>query len=170
MTTDDSTPGDSTPTDPTPENVDEPEAELLPDDPSEGVGPEIPTVPDVSKNDVPQELRKQFWTLVMLFNIALLGMSLGVMLVGFERRWTAGGAFFAVGALAFVRGWRGYKRVTSDGWSWEADSDDDGTSGDDPAVDANDETGESSDDATVDTDDETGTSEDEIGDADVRND
>ena len=106
--------GDPTPDDPMPEGIDEPEAELLPNDPAAGLEPDAPRVPDTSKNDVDPELKRQFWKFVLLFNVALFGMSLGVMLVGFEGRWQLGAAFFAVGAVAFVRGWRGYKDATSD--------------------------------------------------------
>jgi hypothetical protein len=109
-----STLGRSIPNDPTPDGVDEPEAKLLPDDPAAGLEPDVSRVPDASKNDVDPELKKRFWKLVLLFNVALFGMSLGVMLVGFEGRWQLGGAFFAVGAVAFVRGWLGYRDATTD--------------------------------------------------------
>jgi hypothetical protein len=102
------------PDDPTPDDVDEPEADLLPDDPSESLGPEPPRPPRFDQEDADPELKKQFWSLVLLFNVALFGMSLGLMLVGFESRWKVGGAIFAAGALAFLRGWRGYQDATSD--------------------------------------------------------
>ena len=107
-------PSDDSLKDPTPENVDEPEADLLPDDPSERLGPEIPTVSDTANRDVPSELKKQFWSLVLTFNVALFATSLGLMLVGFEGRWQVGGALFAVGVLAFLRGWYRYKSVQKD--------------------------------------------------------
>lgn len=113
-TPDDDTPGDAIPNDPTPEGIDEPEASLLPDDPSEGLRPDIPKAPDTTRNDADPELKKRFWSLVLLFNVALFGTSFGLMLVGFEGRWRLGGAFFLVGLVAFVRGWRGYRRVTDD--------------------------------------------------------
>lgn len=111
------------PEDPTPDDVDEPEADLLPedpaeglvpDDPAEGLVPEAPRVRDTSKNDADPELQKQFWSLVLLFNVALFATSLGVMLVGFQGRWTVGGTIFAVGAVAFARGWLRYKKVTGE--------------------------------------------------------
>ena len=110
---DDAPPGRPIPNDPTPADIDEPEAELLPDDPAAGLGLEVPRAPDTSQNDVDPELKKQFWKLVLLFNVALFGMSLGVMLVGFEGRWTLGGAIFLVGAVAFARGSLGYRDATS---------------------------------------------------------
>ena len=107
-------PDDPTPDDPTPDDIDEPEADLLPDDPADGLGPDIPQAPDTTTNDVDPELARQFWSLVLLFNVALFAMSLGVMLVGFEGRWRVGGAFFLVGVVAFLRGWRGYRKATDD--------------------------------------------------------
>ena len=124
--------------DPIPDGADETEAELRPDDPAEGLepdapevsdpaenlGPEIPAAADLDETDADPELRRQFWTLVALFNVALFGTSLGLMLVGFEGRWLVGGAMFAAGALAFARGWFKYKAVTSDGASEAAPADD----------------------------------------------
>lgn len=113
---------------PIPDGGDEPDGESRPDDPAEGlepdipevpdpsenVSPDIPEAPDLSENDIDPDLRREFWSLVMLFNVALFGMSLGVMLVGFEGRWRVGGAIFAAGAVAFARGWRGYRQVTAE--------------------------------------------------------
>ncbi|WP_225741152.1 DUF7322 domain-containing protein [Halorussus halophilus] len=105
---------DEIPNDPTPEGIDEPEKDLLPDDPSEKFGVEIPQVRDTSKNDVDPELSKQFWSLVLIFNVALFAMSLGLMLIGFEGRWTFGGSIFLVGVVSFLRGWWGYKKATAE--------------------------------------------------------
>ncbi|WP_435179638.1 DUF7322 domain-containing protein [Halorussus sp. AFM4] len=97
-----------------PEDRPGPEADLLPDDPSEGLAPDPPSVPEFSADDADTELRRQFWSLVLLFNVALFGMSLGLMLVGFEGEWKIGGGLFVVGAFAFARGWHGYRRATAD--------------------------------------------------------
>ncbi|WP_276281017.1 DUF7322 domain-containing protein [Halorussus caseinilyticus] len=110
-----------------PEDPPEAETDLLPDDPSEGLAPEPPRVPDTAKNDASPELKRQFWSLVLIFNVALFGVSFGLMLVGFERRWQVGGAMVAVGAFAFLRGWRRYRKVT-DGFG--ADGGDNGESED----------------------------------------
>lgn len=102
-------------------DADEAERDLQPDDPSDDLGPEIPDVSDPSDSlrkfsaeNADSELKKQFWSLVLLFNVALFAMSLGLMLVGFEGRWRVGGAMFAVGAFAFLRGWYGYRSVRKD--------------------------------------------------------
>lgn len=110
------------------DDPDEAEVDLRPDDPSEGLGPEIPEAPSptnrsesenedamgLANADVDAELKKQFWSLVLIFNVALFAASLGLMLVGFEGRWRVGGALFAVGAFAFLRGWYRYKSVRKD--------------------------------------------------------
>lgn len=124
--------------DPIPDGADETEAELRPDDPAEGLepdapevsdpaeglGPEVPAAADFDEADADPELRRQFWTLVALFNVALFGTSLGLMLVGFEGRWLVGGGIFAAGALAFARGWFKYKAVTRDTANESAPADD----------------------------------------------
>ena len=102
------------PNDPTPSGIDEPEKDLLPEDPAEKLNVKIPQVRDTSQNEVDPELNKQFWSLVLLFNVALFATSLGLMLVGFEGRWQFGGALFLVGVVAFLRGWRGYKKTTAE--------------------------------------------------------
>jgi hypothetical protein len=110
-------------------------ADLRPDDPAADVAPEIPRAPDLTDDEpglaaelgfggsetadsagasVDSELAKQFWSLVLLFNVALFAASLGLMLVGFERRWTVGGGLLAVGIVAFVRGWYRYRSVRKD--------------------------------------------------------
>jgi hypothetical protein len=94
-----------------PEDPPQAETDLLPDDPSENLGPDPPTVPDTSQNDADPELKRRFWSLVFVFNVALFGMSLGLMLVGFEGRWQFGGSLFLVGAFAFLRGWHRYRKV-----------------------------------------------------------
>lgn len=121
MASDDSRPDDSDDSvaELLPEDPPQAEADLLPDDPSENLGaenlaPDPPTVPDTSANEADPGLKKRFWSLVLVFNVALFGMSLGLMVVGFRGRWKIGGAIFAVGAFAFLRGWRGYRKVSAE--------------------------------------------------------
>jgi hypothetical protein len=120
VASDDSTPDDSDDSvaELPPEDQPQAEADLLPDDPAENLGsedlaPDPPTVPDTSTNEADTELKKRFWSLVLVFNVALFGMSLGLMIVGFRERWKVGGVIFAVGAFAFLRGWRGYRRASA---------------------------------------------------------
>ena len=120
MASDDSTPDDSDDSgaELLPEDPPQAEADLLPDNPADNLGtedlvPEPPSVPDTSKkeDEADTELKKQFWSLVLIFNVALFGMSLGLMVVGFRGRWQVGGAIFLAGAFAFLRGWHQYQQV-----------------------------------------------------------
>lgn len=56
-------------------------------------------IPDES--DASPEVRVAFWSLVVLFNLAILAIAVGAMLVGFRGRLTAGGGLLLAGALAF---------------------------------------------------------------------
>jgi len=56
-------------------------------------------VPDES--EAPAEVRVAFWSLVVLFNLAILAVAVGAMLVGFQGRVTIGGGLLLAGALAF---------------------------------------------------------------------
>lgn len=86
--------------------------------------PEAPSVP--SESDVPSELRRAFWELVVVFNVALLALSVGAMLVAFERLWTVGGALVLLGAASFLRGYRRYQRVTGEEFATDGAADEDG--------------------------------------------
>jgi hypothetical protein len=61
-------------------------------------------VPDGS--DAPAGLRASFWAVVLLFNIALLLISVGPMFALILGRWRIGGVLFAVGTIAFGFGVR----------------------------------------------------------------
>ena len=157
MASDDSAPDDDDDSvaDILPEDPPQAETDLLPDDPSENLGPDPPTipdpptVPDTSQNDADPELKRRFWSLVFVFNVALFGMSLGLMLVGFEGRWRFGGAMFLVGAFAFLRGWHRYRKVQReiDAKTPESDTEDTEQS-------ESDEEGPESDDGETEADDE----------------
>ncbi|WP_202932541.1 DUF7322 domain-containing protein [Halorussus salinus] len=132
MAPDDSTPDedDDSVADILPEDPPQAEADLLPEDPSKDLGPDPPTVPDTSQNEADADLKRRFWSLVLLFNVALFATSLGLMLIGFEGRWRFGGAMFLVGAFAFVRGWRGYQKVQREAEAKTAESETDGDESD----------------------------------------
>lgn len=59
-------------------------------------------VPDASNAD--PWLQRQFWLLVVVFNVALLAVSLGAMFVGFQGRWSLGGRLFLAGVVLFAYG------------------------------------------------------------------
>lgn len=86
------------------------------DDLAASVRPEVPDstaeVPDVTP-EIPDAsaaspaLERTFWSLVAVFNVALLATALGLMLVGFEGRLRDGAALVALGLAAFALGlWR----------------------------------------------------------------
>lgn len=76
---------------------------------SDDAGPEIMDLPDGADREVPDELRRTFWKLVLLFNVGIFALSLGVLLVVFESRFLIGGGAVVVGAVALVQGFRGYR-------------------------------------------------------------
>ncbi|SIR09915.1 hypothetical protein SAMN05421858_1413 [Haladaptatus litoreus] len=83
-------------------------------DPSDRFDTNPPTAPEPIDGDADPEIQKEFWAQVILFNIALFTLSLGLMLVGFEQRWTFGGLLLAVGVITFVRGYSRYRSFQKD--------------------------------------------------------
>lgn len=76
------------------------------------LGPDPPSVsvPDPADTEVPPELARVFWVLVVTINVAVLTVSVGAMLVGFRGRWRVGGGLFVLGVLLFVRAGLRYRR------------------------------------------------------------
>ncbi|MFB6073502.1 MAG: hypothetical protein ABEJ89_00660 [Haloarculaceae archaeon] len=72
------------------------------------LGPEIPGPPEPGEAD--RDIVRLFWKLVFVFNVALLALSLGVMMVAFDTRPALGVRVFLVGlvvlAYGLVRYWR----------------------------------------------------------------
>jgi hypothetical protein len=73
------------------------------DDP-EQLGPEIPTPPEPTAGDADSESVRLFWKLVLVFNVAVFGLSVGPMIGVFLDNWDLGLQVFAVGALAAAYG------------------------------------------------------------------
>lgn len=76
------------------------------------------TPPEVPSTDaeVPGELAKAFWALVIVVNGAVLGISLGVLLLVFEGDTERGGALLAGGVLLFgfaIRRYRAFRSSAS---------------------------------------------------------
>lgn len=90
-----------------------PEDEMAPDPPTVD-GPEVPSVDvpsvDVDYEDVPSELLRYFWLLVIIANAAVLAFSLGAMYVGFRGNWDLGGRLLIASGLLAILGWRVYGR------------------------------------------------------------
>ncbi|PSQ06945.1 hypothetical protein BRC97_04525 [Halobacteriales archaeon QS_6_71_20] len=77
---------------------------------AERLGPrvDIPSVEDPSESlpdpsTVDPEIQRSFAVAVIYANVAVLGVSLGLMLIGFRGQWRWGGFAVAVGLLAGVR-------------------------------------------------------------------
>ena len=65
------------------------------------VGDPSESLPDPSTVD--PAIQRAFLAAVVYANVALLGVSLGLMLVGFRGDWRVGGASIAIGLLAGAR-------------------------------------------------------------------
>lgn len=61
--------------------------------------------------DVPAKLRAKFWVLVLLFNIAIAGLSVGAMFILFESNYGLGSQLVAGGGLLFGYGLYRYRRA-----------------------------------------------------------
>ncbi|WP_117364820.1 DUF7322 domain-containing protein [Natrarchaeobaculum sulfurireducens] len=98
--------------------------------------PEVPT----TETEVPSELAKAFWALVIVVNGAVLGISLGAMFLVFEGDTQRGGALFAGGVLLLGFAIRRYSAFrTSASASADGMDTEDGTDEDIPDDDATDE-------------------------------
>lgn len=85
--------------DPWPEEPDEPLG-----DPETQFSLQIPT-----NDDVPSDLRRTFWGLVAVFNIALFTLALGPLLIVFRSRLIVGSGITALGILSFLYGVHRYR-------------------------------------------------------------
>ena len=64
-------------------------------------------IPDESAAST--ELQRKFWSLVLVFNVALGALSIGAMFVGFEGDYQVGGSLLAGGAILAVYGFYKYR-------------------------------------------------------------
>lgn len=82
-------------------------AEHVPEVEAPEVGVDPPEVPE--PEDVPEELRAEFWEIVLAVNVALFALALGAFLVGFNGDLTRGGLSLAVGTLAAGYAFHAYR-------------------------------------------------------------
>ena len=89
----------------------DPETEL----PSVPEGPEV-EIPEVtvSEAEVPESLLKDFWTTVLVINVAVLAVSVGAMMVVFDVYRLFGAAVFALGLFSGLRGYRKYRAMDAE--------------------------------------------------------
>ncbi|WP_049985831.1 DUF7322 domain-containing protein [Halobellus rufus] len=65
--------------------------------------------------EVDGDLAKFFWATVVYANVALAGISLGLLLVGFRGQWTWGGGAVVVGLFALYRTYDLYRTYQEQG-------------------------------------------------------
>jgi hypothetical protein len=90
----------------------DPEADL--ENPEEDLTsvPEPPKPPEpMPESEVPDDLLKSFWALVLLANVALFGLTVGPMALYFYPDPRLGTALLAVGAFAALAGARRFREV-----------------------------------------------------------
>jgi hypothetical protein len=71
--------------------------------------PDIPTAPDTTSRDVDPVVEGTFWTLVVVFNIGVLMVSVGALLVVFQENRSLGWQLAAAGAVVLGYGFYRYR-------------------------------------------------------------
>jgi hypothetical protein len=91
------------------------------------LGPPIPEAPDPTETDaeIDPAVHALFWWLVLVFNAALLALSLGVMIAAFDGKYALGAQIFAVGAVLFGYGYLRYRKFEREKEEGDADGEDD---------------------------------------------
>ncbi|MDS0257934.1 hypothetical protein NDI56_00765 [Haloarcula sp. S1CR25-12] len=87
-------------------------------DPS-SLGPDVPEAPSPPEGAANNDVTALFWKLVVVFNVALLALSVGPMIAYFEGDVDLGVRITLVGAIAAAYGYFRYRRFTK-----QRDSDD----------------------------------------------
>lgn len=83
--------------------------------PEEG-NPEAEYAPDIpDESAASPELQRTFWVTVAVANLAVLGVSVGLLLVGFRGNVTYGGGALAVGLVATAYAVARYRSFTRNG-------------------------------------------------------
>ena len=76
----------------------------------ESPNPEEDLAPDSENADVPEETARLFWYLVTVFNLALVGLAVGLMVIVFLDRDTLGVQITLAGAILFAYGYYRYRK------------------------------------------------------------
>ncbi|MBX0321835.1 hypothetical protein EGH21_02200 [Halomicroarcula sp. F13] len=107
----------------------------------DSLGPDVPKAPRPPDGSGDSDVAALFWKLVLVFNVALLGLSVGPMLAYFEGRVDLGVRVFLVGLLAFGYGTFRYYKFRrdreDDGGAPDAETADDRRTDDSDAADHN---------------------------------
>jgi hypothetical protein len=88
-----------------------------------------PEPPSIEGGDLDPEANRMFWGLVLVFNVALLALAAGPMMIAFQGWWDAGIQVTAVGVLAFAYGSIRYYTFRRDR-DWDVDDGDGDDEGD----------------------------------------
>ncbi|WP_232701144.1 DUF7322 domain-containing protein [Halobacterium wangiae] len=71
-----------------------------------------PSVDVPDESDADPRLQRQFWLLVLVFNVALMAGSVGAMLAVFRNQWDTGGSLLAAGVILGLYGYYKYRVYT----------------------------------------------------------
>jgi len=75
------------------------------------LGPDIPEVDADADADVDTSLQIRFWALVVVFNVALLALAVGLMVIAFEGNIGLGGQLVAAGIVVSGYGYYHYRKT-----------------------------------------------------------
>lgn len=80
------------------------------------LGPKTPSIPNTAANaeNADPETANLFWILVIVFNVAVMGLAIGPMFIVFRNRWGLGLQLFLGGAILFAYGYYRYRKFTSE--------------------------------------------------------
>jgi len=98
--------------------------DLVPDEQSDAERELAPSVDVPEESDADPRLQRQFWLLVLVFNVALMALSVGAMLAVLRGQWDTGGSLVGAGTILTAYGYykyRGYSQADAD---VDADADD----------------------------------------------
>jgi hypothetical protein len=68
-----------------------------------------PSVDIPDESDADPQLQRQFWLLVVVFNVALMAGSVGAMLAVFRSQWDTGGSLVAASVILTAYGYYKYR-------------------------------------------------------------
>ena len=98
-----------------------------PDEPGPGdVGPSIPEAPDTaSAKDADPTVQNLFWSLVVIFNVAIVAVAVGAMMVGFGTHPTLGLQVLLAGLIVAGYGLYRYREARREVATLVGDGDED---------------------------------------------